>query len=378
MDAYLLLPPRWHLQCAAAGTPARQQEGSLQCVHRLLTRFTVRLAGFDPAHLKEKAITMSHHWDEFSKSLAEPVPRRESLRRLGIALTATVLSPLGSEYAWAGRRQVDPCKTFCNCKNKKQQTACLNVCKACQGNTQRICGSCGTYVCCGNGQSCCNGVCIDLGEDVNNCGACGNVCDPPGPYEYSACIIGQCNYWCEEGTIRCDGLCTAVGWDVNNCGACGNDCPKPGPNEDGWCANGRCEYACYEGTSRCNGVCTDLNWDPENCGACGNVCGGSSPYCYDGVCAGCPSGLTLCDGTCVGLDYDSQNCGACGNVCGGATPYCSGGQCTDCEGAGGMMCGGACIDVMWDGNNCGACGHQCQPLEYCSWGVCEGVCIDCN
>ena len=42
---------------------------------------------------------MTHHWDEFSKSLAEPVPRGESLRRLGIAISATVLGPLGSQFA---------------------------------------------------------------------------------------------------------------------------------------------------------------------------------------------------------------------------------------------------------------------------------------
>ena len=39
-----------------------------------------------------KAITMTHYWDEFSKSLAQPIARRESLRQMGAALTATVLA----------------------------------------------------------------------------------------------------------------------------------------------------------------------------------------------------------------------------------------------------------------------------------------------
>ena len=46
---------------------------------------------------------MDHLFDEFSKSLAESVPRRESLRRLGAVFAGAVLSPLGVGTAWAGR-----------------------------------------------------------------------------------------------------------------------------------------------------------------------------------------------------------------------------------------------------------------------------------
>ena len=44
---------------------------------------------------------MDHLFDEFSKSLAESVPRRESLRRLGAVFAGAVLSPLGMGTAWA-------------------------------------------------------------------------------------------------------------------------------------------------------------------------------------------------------------------------------------------------------------------------------------
>jgi hypothetical protein len=40
---------------------------------------------------------MTHHWDEFSKSLADRfVPRRESLRLLGAAVAGALLGPLGA------------------------------------------------------------------------------------------------------------------------------------------------------------------------------------------------------------------------------------------------------------------------------------------
>jgi hypothetical protein len=60
---------------------------------------------------------MDNLFDEFSKSLAESVPRRESLRRLGAVFAGAVLSPLAVGTAWAGRR--DPCKAFCKCRTTK-------------------------------------------------------------------------------------------------------------------------------------------------------------------------------------------------------------------------------------------------------------------
>ena len=46
-------------------------------VHRSAQQIT------DQLHIKEA--TMTDHWDEFSKSLAQPLPRRESLRRLNFS-----------------------------------------------------------------------------------------------------------------------------------------------------------------------------------------------------------------------------------------------------------------------------------------------------
>src|SRR3954452_4576593 len=158
---------------------------------------------------------MTHHWDDFSKSLAEESStRRESLRLLGAALAGAVLSPLGLGTArGAGKSQAaDPCTTICRCSNKKQQDACLAACRSCTGATSRLCGSCGTGI-----------VCTDLARDVRNCGACGNAC-LPGPYETAACVSGACVYSCAGGAVNCGGTCIPVLSDPNNCGACGNVC----------------------------------------------------------------------------------------------------------------------------------------------------------
>lgn len=223
---------------------------------------------------------MTHRFDELSKSLADDaVPRRETFRWLGAALAGAILGPLGLKPAWAARR--DNCKAFCDQCPRSQRSQCVAACKACNNRPSRLCGSCGSYACCGNAQSCCGDYCADLDGDFYNCGECGFACEEPGTYEEGACIAGQC------------------------------------------------EYRCVEGAERCDGTCTFLLSDPDNCGACGNVCDEATPYCNQGSCSSinCPPGQTLCQGSyCADLYNDTNNCGACGNVC-DIFETCTGGQC---------------------------------------------------
>jgi hypothetical protein len=189
---------------------------------------------------------MSHHWDEFSKSLAEKsVPRRQSLRLLGAALAGALFSPLGTGIAWASRP--DPCKSFCRCRNQRQQTACLPACRACGNDTNRLCGTCGSYVCCAE----------------------------PGPYENGACVDGQCFYWCAPGAVECLGICTSLADDPYNCGACGNVCPA----SSHYCDGGTCVCPGIV----CDGQCVDPLSDSLNCGGCGQTCQVGS-VCAGGIC----------------------------------------------------------------------------------------------
>jgi hypothetical protein len=234
---------------------------------------------------------MENLFDAFSKSLAESVSRRDTLRLLGAVFTGAVLTPLGLGTAWAGGP--DPCKTFCNCPTRAQQSQCLAACTACNGVTSHVCGSCGNYAC------------DDLLDDPN-CGACGNNCG----------AIGE---------TCCGDHCADLANDVNNCGACGSVCAAAPANEVVTCEFGTCDYDCAPGTLDCNGTCTPVNSDPANCGACGHVCAASTPYCSGGVCSDCPPPLTDC-GICVDLNNDNANCGACFVFCADGF-VCSGGTC---------------------------------------------------
>src|SRR4029453_14749411 len=199
---------------------------------------------------------MNHLFDEFSKSLAESVPRRESLRRLGAVFAGAVLSPLALATAWAGKPA--PCAAFCKCRTKAQQNQCLAACQKCNKDTSRLGGSCGSYTCCSIAS--CRGVCSNLKSDPN-CGACGHDCRT-------------------MGETCCGDYCADLATDVFNCGRCGTFCPAPGPHEHVACVSGQCPYDCIEGADDCgDGTCTPLWGDPDNCGACGNVCSGATPYC---------------------------------------------------------------------------------------------------
>jgi hypothetical protein len=248
---------------------------------------------------------MDHLFDEFSKSLADSVPRRESLRRLGAVFAGAVLSPLGLETAWAGK--FDACNSFCKCGNVKQQNQCLAACKKCNGNTSRLGGTCGSYVCCTVAS--CKGTCSDLKHDPN-CGACGNDCRV-------------------DGETCCGNYCADLANDVFNCGSCGTACAEPLPGEVVGCVSGTCVYDCADGAIDCYGTCTFLGSDPDNCGACGNVCPDETPACINGTCVEVDCGpppYANCGGDCVLLDTDPYNCGACGFVCPGGS-VCGDGLC---------------------------------------------------
>ena len=81
-------------------------------------------------------------------------------------------------------------------------------------------------------QTSCSGTCLNLQEDVNNCGECGKACGFKG-----LCSDGECG--CLNGGSWCGpGLCLQTLNDSNHCGACNNKCPAGNYCEDGKCVEG--------------------------------------------------------------------------------------------------------------------------------------------
>jgi hypothetical protein len=188
----------------------------------------------------------------------------------------------------------------------------------------------------------CPGVdkCIDTDFDDMHCGECGNACEvtsgePPVPNAYYGCAGGQCGRLkCSPNFANCDGVpsngCEASILSRENCGRCGNVC-EPG-EECQRDPSGRPQCMCPAGQTYCpaglGGRCLDLSTDRVNCGACGVECydwfsegDKSIAACLYGKCSMvCNDGWANCNGSesdeCeVNVRSDPMNCGGCGNVC---------------------------------------------------------------
>jgi hypothetical protein len=151
-------------------------------------------------------------------------------------------------------KQGDGCGGLIDCGACTPPTTCGG------GGVPNACGSttppadCGTAP--GSLWAMCDGRCVDLYSDNDNCGHCGFACLPKTAT--SKCAPRTNDGGVIEGTCVCGGgsLCT----------------PRPG-----W------------GSVPCpvdGGVlCVELGFDPDNCGGCGVKCPASAQCCADGGCA---------------------------------------------------------------------------------------------
>ncbi len=150
---------------------------------------------------------------------------------------------------------------------------------------------------CPAGRTCCVGPagvpqCVDLANDIANCGICGRDC--VGTRRGDGCAHNQCT--CGDFDIGCTGAensiccpslagarpyCANPGLDLTDCGMCGRACDRAQANQ---CSGGLC--LCGDSGGRCAGTpddlccpdpagafgCVDTRTDQAHCGACGRRC----------------------------------------------------------------------------------------------------------
>ncbi len=125
-----------------------------------------------------------------------------------------------------------------------------------------------------------------LTSDVH-CGTCGGAC---GPTLHCLSTGGPHACACVAGEYLCNGVCMSLEADVNNCGACGNRCATMS-NAVTNCLSSRCSTVCYPGFRQLNDArCVDFGGAtvaPDLTSAAGRCV----PNPLTGACA-CPSGFT--------------------------------------------------------------------------------------
>lgn len=254
------------------------------------------------------------------------------------------------------------------------------------------CGG-GNTVVCPVGKINCDGSCVDIKTDANNCGGCSKNClagqrcvdgtctlpviaaPPAPPVICPSCPSGtHCNISngvascvsdCAKGELKCGSSCVNTLNDIKHCGGCSKACPT-----DQSCVNGICTVVCPVGKTNCSGSCIDTKNDAKNCGSCGNICP-TGKSCSGGVCTvQCPVGKSYCNGSCVDTATDAGNCGNCGNICASGQGCQNGVCCKHHE----RNCNGICSDVWSDAKNCGSCGNVCPVNHICKDKVCVLVC----
>ncbi|GEM_PF-2383365 len=171
----------------------------------------------------------------------------------------------------SGATDSDGCDPACKEDENCIEHVCLPICSDgtfCNGECLDLaalhladCNTCAEDYCDSN-QNPADGCDIYVkGDDNNNCGACGKVCQ-----EGTKCKSGSCESECGEWESFCNGSCLKLAdLHLSSC----DSCAEGYCDTDGNLANG-CEV-----NSKGN--------DVSNCGACGNVCNGGE-VCENGSC----------------------------------------------------------------------------------------------
>jgi hypothetical protein len=196
---------------------------------------------------------------------------------------------------------------------------------------------------------------------------CGQTCCASG----QRCVNGTCTATtCTAPEVLCNGVCVDLNTDVNNCGACGKGCPSGQP-----CTNGLCTTttSCTNGVK--DGTETDVDCGGPSCPPCaaGKACLVGSD-CQTNVCT-----AGICADFCTGVVCPPQDQCHLAGICDPAT-----GQCSNPVAPNGTACNDGNAYTQTDTCQNGVCTGSnpvtCTALDQCHVaGTCDpttGMCAN--
>jgi hypothetical protein len=285
---------------------------------------------------------------------------------------ACVSSPCGISFA-TNYFHCGGCRNACVPQQANECRGGACVCTDGVGAGAACGGSTSSFCCPGNG-------CRDLTSDLEFCGDCGTSCTRSFGTRANACVAGACACGtgapCAMGQTCCDGICVDLLADPANCGRCGNRCNLI--EADPACVMGRCEVAVCR-TPTLNADCTDPGSGEDgcetrldartHCGMCGTRCDANA----DCRSSAGPTGPFSC--VCRGGWMGSGT--TCGDVneCMTGTPCGPNSTCTNTPGSFACACNAGYSSPSGDGRGCvdidecataTACGRNLSPTNTCT------------
>jgi hypothetical protein len=268
----------------------------------------------------------------------------------------------------------------CEASLSRPQT-CGSCTVSCSGTTAQCANMNGRFAC---ANSCagatpdnCQTACVNLQNDVQNCGRCGQRCSLPNAQARCAagiCAIASCNQNFDDCNANPMDGCEASLSRPQTCGSCTRSCSGTMAQ----CANMGGTFGCANSCAgptpdNCQTVCVNLQNDVQHCGSCTHPCNlpNAQARCAAGMCAiaSCNQNFDDCNGNptdgCEASLSRPQTCGSCAVSCSGTMALCAnvGGRfacANSCVPPTPDNCQTACVDLQKDVQNCGRCGQPCM------------------
>jgi hypothetical protein len=183
----------------------------------------------------------------------------------------------------------------------------------------------------------CNGSCVNLDSDANNCGSCASACPQPASGGSTACEQKVCTLHCLTGFHACGASqCASNATYCSGCTVC--QLPPHGNGTQTCAANGSCDVSCNSGYHKCSGDCVS-DTDASHCGTNCVMCS-AGQRCYQDTCRTPVCSGVVCGGSdgAGGLCTDTNGTCPMGRSCVGSTCTC------DIP----LTCGGSTVCGSWD------------------------------